>query len=36
MEPAVHIQQLAGHKIAFWGRSKQYGTDPIGFRPETA
>src|SRR5262249_31668530 len=31
MEPAIDIQQLAGHKIAFWRREKQYGADQIGF-----
>src|SRR5262249_26435577 len=31
MEPAIDIQQLAGHKSAFWRRQKQYGADQIGF-----
>src|SRR5262249_21278447 len=31
MEPAVDVQQLAGHKVAFWRREKQYGADQIGF-----
>ena len=31
MEPAVNVQQLAGHKVAFWRREKQYGADQIGF-----
>src|SRR5215813_10252628 len=31
MEPAIDIQQLAGHKVAFWRREKQYGADQIGF-----
>src|SRR5262245_48575658 len=30
-EPAVDVQQLASHKIAFWRREKQYGADQIGF-----
>src|SRR5215510_16273134 len=31
IKPAVDVQQLAGHKIAFWRREKQYGADQIGF-----
>src|SRR5215475_7588073 len=31
MEPAVDVQQLASHKVAFWRREKQYGSDQIAF-----
>src|SRR5262245_66673695 len=30
-EPAVDVQQLASHKVAFWRSEKQYGADQIGF-----